>query len=346
MEVLDERSKRVLCAVVQSYINNPEPVGSRFITKKYSFGFSSATIRNIMADLEDLGFLSQPHTSAGRVPTDLGYRFFVNCLSDMREFNDKDESFKSYLTQLTKRLKNIKSDVNTLFVEMTNALSSISNYIGVATPPKTEKTTFNKIDFIKYKNNKAVAILLTEEGIIKNKIIDIDSTLSQEDLTRLADFLNSEYSGYTIDEIRNMLIKRVHKEKADWDRLINKAIKLYEQALCFNEKEVFVSGVYDMMNLPDFSDIERIREIAKTLKDKHLIIKLLEQLPDSEGVQVLIGSENPIEQMRNLSIVASTYKEKDKHMGVIALIGPKRMNYSKAIYMVGTVAKHLSKTFE
>lgn len=346
MEILDERSKRVLCAIVHSYIKNPEPVGSRFVTKKYSFGCSPATIRNIMADLEELGYLNQPHTSAGRIPTDRGYRFYVNCLSEMEEFSNKDDHFKEFFLQFTEKLKNIKDDVNSIFLEMTNALSSISNYIGVATPPKTEKATLNRINFLKYKENKAVAILLTEEGVIKNKIIDIDTTLSQEDLSRLADFLNSEYSGYTIDEIRNMIVKRMRKEKLNWDKLIDRAIRLYEQSLSFTEEEIFMSGIYDMMNLPDFSDISRIREIAKTIKDKHLILKLLDQISHSEGVQVLIGSENPIEQMRSLSVVASTYKEKNKNMGVIALIGPRRMDYPKAIYMVDTLAKYLSRTFE
>lgn len=343
---MDERSKRVLCAIVQSYIRNPEPVGSRFVTKKYSFGCSPATIRNIMADLEELGYLSQPYTSAGRVPTDRGYRFYVNCLSEMEEFSNRDDNFREFFLRFTKRLKNIKNDVNSIFLEMTNALSSISNYIGVATPPKTEKTTLNKIDFIRYKENKAVAILLTEEGVIKNKVIDVDTTLSQEDLSRLADFLNSEYSGHTIDEIKNMLVKKMYTEKLSWDRLIDRAIRLYEQALSFKEEEIFMSGIYDMMNLPDFSDISRIREIAKTIKDKHLILKLLDQISNSEGVQVLIGNENPIEQMRSLSVVASTYKEKNKNMGVIALIGPRRMDYPKAIYMVDTLAKYLSRTFE
>jgi heat-inducible transcriptional repressor len=346
MENMDERSKRVLCAIVQSYIRNPEPVGSRFVTKKYSFGCSPATIRNIMADLEELGYLSQPYTSAGRVPTDRGYRFYVNCLSEMEEFSNRDDNFREFFLRFTKRLKNIKNDVNSIFLEMTNALSSISNYIGVATPPKTEKTTLNKIDFIRYKENKAVAILLTEEGVIKNKVIDVDTTLSQEDLSRLADFLNSEYSGHTIDEIKNMLVKKMYTEKLSWDRLIDRAIRLYEQALSFKEEEIFMSGIFDMMNLPDFSDISRIREIAKTIKDKHLILKLLDQISNSEGVQVLIGNENPIEQMRSLSVVASTYKEKNKNMGVIALIGPRRMDYPKAIYMVDTLAKYLSRTFE
>lgn len=346
MEFLDERSKQILYAVVQSYISKPEPVGSRFITKKYSFGFSPATVRNIMADLEDLGFLSQPHTSAGRIPTDKGYRFYVDSLRAINVTSEDSDLMDEFLYQFTKKLESIRSDINKMFLEVTNSLSMMSNYIGVVTPPKPEKTTFNRIDFIRYKGDKVVATLLTEEGVIKNKILTVDSRITQEDLNRIAYYLNSEYSGRTIDEIRGMLIKKAHREKAVWDKLIARAIRIYEQAISFAENDVYVSGLYDVMNLPDFSDIAKIREISRAIKDKHIILKLLDELSDAEGVQVFIGHENPVEELKNLSVVASTYREKDRPMGVIALIGPTRMDYSKAIYMVDAIAKCISRTFD
>lgn len=346
MEFLDERSKQILYAVVQSYISKPDPVGSRFVTKKYSFGFSPATVRNIMADLEDLGFLSQPHTSAGRVPTDKGYRFYVDSIMGVRETGEFDSGEGDFVQQFAKKLESIRNDVSNMFLEVTNSLSMMSNYIGVVTPPRAEKTIFNRIDFIRYKEDKVVAILLTEEGVIKNKIIGVDSRLTQDDLNRIADYLNAEYSGRTIDEIKNLLVRKAYREKALWDKLIARAIKIYEQAISFTEDDVYVSGLYDVMNLPDFSDISKIREISKAIKDKHIILKLLDELSDSEGVHVFIGNENPVEEMKNLSVVASTYKEKERPMGVIALIGPTRMDYSKAIYMVDTIAKCISRTFD
>lgn len=346
LQMLDERSRQVLFAVVQSYINSPEPVGSRFVTKKYPFGCSPATIRNIMADLEDLGFLKQPHISAGRVPTDKGYRFYVNSLSNIEEENRQDEVCEEIRHRFARKLENIRNNINIMFMEATATLSEMSNYIGVVMPPRHENTIFNRIDFIRYKADKAAAILLTDEGVIKNKILSVDAMLTQEDLNRIADYLNSEYSGRTIEEIKNMLLKSMNHEKAVWDKLIERAIKLYEQAISFTEEDIFVSGIYDVMNLPDFSDISRFREISKAIKDKHMILKLLEQISDTEGVQVLIGSENPVEEMRSLSIVASPYKEKKRHMGVIAVIGPTRMDYSKAIYMVDTIAKCISRTFD
>lgn len=364
VDALDERTRQTLFAVVESYINKLEPVGSRFVTKRYSFGFSSATIRNIMADLEEYGFLSQPHTSAGRVPTDKGYRLYVDSLfdkgvdslliSDSGTDKDlsvgQDEAMGEFLCQFARnfarKLQGMKDDTNRMFFEVTNTLSSMSNYISIVMPPKTEYTTLNRIDLIKHKEDKAVAILLTNEGIVKNKMLKVDSRLTQEDLSRIADYLNSEYSGYTIDEIKRVLFKRIKQEKMMWDDLISKAIKIYEQAMSFAGEDIFISGIYDVMNLPDFSDISKLKEVAGAIKDKHLMLRFLNELLNAKGVQVLIGRENSDRQLKNLSIVASTYKEGDRPIGVIALIGPTRMHYSKAIYMVDTIAKCISKTFE
>ncbi len=344
-DILDDRSKKVLCAVVESYIRNLEPVGSRFVTRRYSLGCSSATIRNIMADLEDVGFLSQPHTSAGRIPTDKGYRFYVDYILDIKEA-EYDEESQEYLKKLDNHLEYIRSDLNKIFLEATNALSTLSNYIGVITPPRPECTTFNKLELIRYRSDQVVAILLTNEGIIKNKVISIPPSYSQDDLNNIVDYLNKEYSGYQLDKIMHILTERITTEKAQYNNLINKTIKIYEESLSIVAEDIFVSNLYDAINLPDFADISKIKELSKTIKDKHLILKLLNEFSDIEGIQVIIGDENPITELKGLSIVASAYKEGERNMGVIALLGPKRMNYSKSIYVVESIAKLISRTFD
>lgn len=358
-EMLDNRTREVLCAIVKSYIDRSEPIGSRFVVKRYSLGFSPATIRNIMSDLEDLGFLNQPHASAGRVPTDKGYRFYVDSLfgkgisssltTDYEDDKDllfqRDKVLADLIYQLANRVEGIKDDINKMFLDITNTLSVMSNYISVAIPPSLEKTTFSKISLIKYKGDSIVALLITEGGGVKNKILKINSGLRQDDLNRIADYLNSEYSGYAFDEIRVMLAKRMKQEKAIWDGLVVKALKICEQIISFTGEDIFISNLYDLIDLPYFSDISRIKEIAKAIRDKHLILQLLEEFSDADCIQVVIGNENPVEELKNLSIVASTYKDRNRPIGVIALIGPTRMNYSKAIYMVGTVAKCVSRAF-
>lgn len=345
-EVLDERSKRILHAVIQSYIQKPEPVGSRFVTKKYSFGFSPATIRNVMADLEELGLLSQPHTSAGRVPTDRGYRYYVNNLLVTETPRESDEVAAEFARTFTRKLEGVKNDLSMVFSEVTDTLSSLSNYIGIALPPKTEQARVARIDLIKYRADRVVAILVTEERLVKSRIFDVDPRLSQDDLQRIADYLNAEFSGKTIDEIRQALTERVQHEKVLWDTLISRAISICEKALCFAESDIFVSGLYEAMALPDFADISRIRSLSRAIKDKHAMLTLLDHISRAEGVQVVIGEENSVSDLKQLSIVASSYSEAGRPMGVIALIGPTRMNYSMAISMVDTVARCITRTFE
>ena len=344
-DMLDKRSRQVLHAVVQSYINNPEPVGSRFVTKKYDLGCSPATIRNIMADLEEFGFLNQPHTSAGRVPTDKGYRFFVDCLPPLEVAGSLNEISREFSQQFTRKLEAIKDDVSVMFSEVTSTLSTLSNYVSIALPPKPENTTFNRMELIKYKRNLIVAILLTDEGVFRNRMLTVPEGVTQEDLNRIADYINGEYAGCTLDEIKRTLVKRMKYEKVLWDSLVSKAIEICEQALHFAESDVFIAGLYDAMELPDFSDIAHIKELSRAIKDKHMMLKLLENFSDSEGVNVVIGDENPIEDLKGLSVVLTTYKEGDRPIGVIALIGPKRMNYAKAISMVDMVAHCVSNTF-
>jgi heat-inducible transcriptional repressor len=337
--MFEDRIHKVLWAVVESYISSPDPVGSRFVTKKYEFNLSAATIRNAMADLEELGFLQQPHTSAGRIPTDKGYRFYVDCLSQRESEADVHLS-----NEVIRRLKNIRNDINSLLEEASKMLSTFSHYLGVALSPKPEKTTFRGINLFSYRGGRVVAVLMTDEGIVKNKIIRLDSEdLTQRDLNRISDFLNSEFAGQTLDDIKDRMIKEMYREKILCDTLIARAIRICEEAFSFDYENVFISGLSEVLGLPDFSDLQRIKEISRAIEDKHLIVKLLDMLSKSEGVQVVIGSENPAFEMKKLSLVLSSYKEGGRPIGTIGIIGPTRMDYLKAITVVDTTARFITR---
>jgi heat-inducible transcriptional repressor len=324
--------------VVESYITNPDPVGSRFVTKKYAFNLSPATIRNIMADLEDMGFLQQPHTSAGRIPTDKGYRFYVEHLSR------HETSPELYHTEeVIQRLQNIKSDINALLKETSKALSTVSHYLGVVLSPRPEKTTLKGINLFRYREGQVMAVFLTDEGTVQNKCISLDADLSQKDLNRISDYLNSEFAGLTIDEIRVRIMREMRDDKALCDTLIAKAMTICRQALYCDSGDVFISGLSEVLGLPDFSDLQRIKEISRTIEDKHFVIKLLDTLVQSDGVTVVIGSENPASDMKKLSMVVSSYSEGDRPIGTIGVIGPTRMDYLKAITIVDTAAKCLTR---
>lgn len=340
---LDERTKRVLWAVVESYIEKPEPVGSRYIMKKYGFDVCSATIRNIMSDLEDEGFLYQPHTSAGRVPTDRAYRFYVDYIFQ-EVLKSQSEQIKKYIENITRKLRKLRNNMDSLFHETTKSLSHATQYLGLALLPETDKTSLHRVDFIKFKDDLVIAVVINDKGIVKNKIIKAYPEITQNDLNKLADFVNINYQGKAFDEIREDLFRRLKKEKLFWDNLINKVLKMCHQALYFTREDIYISGLYNIMHLPDFSDIEKLREVAKTIQDRHLLIKLFENISEEEEVKIIIGDENPFEEFRSLSIIASPYREKDKSLGVIALVGPKRMDYQKAIMLVNAFAKSLTET--
>ncbi|MGE5301390.1 MAG: heat-inducible transcriptional repressor HrcA [Acidobacteriota bacterium] len=336
--MLDERTKQVLFAVIQCYINAPGPVGSRVVTKKFSFGLSPATIRNIMSDLEEMGYLQQPHTSAGRVPTDIGYRYYVDSMRSEKRLINKD-----FLLELNRKLELLKKDINAFLDEASKMLSYLSHYIGVTMSPNTGITTLERIELIKYRDNRVAVILFTDEGLIKNRIISVDAALSQRDMNRIAAYISSHFSGRTIEEIRKVVVKELAREKVLCDGLVEEAMKICGAVFSASPGNVYISGLSEVLALPDFCDIDRIKELLKTIEDKHIIVKLLDKIADADGPQVIIGSENSLDEMKTFSIVAATYKEGSRPMGAVGIIGPTRMNYLQAISIVDLTATYITE---
>ncbi|MDA8103794.1 MAG: heat-inducible transcriptional repressor HrcA [Nitrospiraceae bacterium] len=336
--MLDERTKQVLFAVIQCYINAPGPVGSRVVTKKFSFGLSPATIRNIMSDLEEMGYLQQPHTSAGRVPTDIGYRYYVDSMRSEKRLINKD-----FLLELNRKLELLKKDINAFLDEASKMLSYLSHYIGVTMSPNTGITTLDRIELIKYRNDKVAVILFTDEGLIRNRIISVDAALSQRDLNRIAAYISSHFSGRTLEEIRKMVVKELARETVLCDSLVEEAMRICSAVFSVSPGNVYISGLSEVLALPDFCDIDRIKELLKTIEDKHIIVKLLDKIADADGPQVIIGSENPLDEMKTFSIVAATYKEGSRPMGAVGIIGPTRMNYLQAISIVDLTATYITE---
>ena len=340
-EVLDKRSRQVLSAVIQSYIVNPDPVGSRYVTKKYDFGYSPATIRNIMSDLEDMGFLSQPHTSAGRLPTDKGYRYYVeSLLDDSVDYNwNLDDVLK-------KRLGNLLDDVDSVLDRTTDVISMLSQYIGLAVSAGAEGSILRRIELVPYRDDRIAVILLTDEGFIRHKIIKNEFSFTQYDLNSIARYFNREFSGYTVKEIREHLVNEMLQEKEKFDTLISSAMEIYRNVLYEYDSNIFITGMTRILDLPEFSDLKRIKDLSKTIEDKHAVVRLIDKIMESGGVQIFIGSENSLKEMESMSVIASTYyKEGDRTAGVIGIIGPKRMDYSTSISLVESAATFLTNIF-
>jgi heat-inducible transcriptional repressor len=336
--MLSDRNQQILRAIVQSYIERPDPVGSRYVTKRFALNLSPATIRNIMSDLEEMGFLTQPHTSAGRIPTDKGYRFYVDSFCRGEKRGDEAAA-----NRLHRNLDSLKNDLNALLREATKTLSELSPYLVFAVPLKPDRTTLNRIQLFKYMGVQTVAVILTNEGVISNKVLGDDFGLSQKELNGISDYLNSEFSGSSIQEIRNAIVKQMSKEKALCDILISRAMTICGEALAIPGGEVILSGFSELLGLPDFSD--RINDIARAIEDKQMILRLLDRISEaSEEAQVIIGSENPIRQWRKLSVVLATYRHGDRPLGSLGMIGPTRMDYSWAIPMVSMAARFITDT--
>jgi heat-inducible transcriptional repressor len=204
-------------------------------------------------------------------------------------------------------------------------------------------TTLKRIELIKFKADKIAAVIFTDEGLIRNNVLSLDSDVTQKDLNRITNYLNSEYSGLTLNEIRVNVVREMAREKSKCDRLILKAMKICREALSLPYSDFFFSGLPEVFNLPDFADLNKIRELSRAIEDKHTIIKLLEQVLESDGVKILIGSENYMNDMKKLSVVVAACRDDNRPVGVVGIIGPTRMDYEKAIYIVDSTAKYITK---
>jgi len=337
MNELDERCQKILWAIIQTHISSNCPIGSRTVMKNFSMSISSATIRNAMADLEELGYVTQPYTSAGRIPTEKGYRLYVDSL--LRECTSIN---KRLLQQIICKLRSIEKDINKLIKETSKTLSVFSNYIGIATHPKSENMVLKRIEFLRHTNNKILSVLISEDGIVKNKIIVLEEDIfTQRQLDKINRYLNNKLRGLTVREIKDRILFQMAQEKRLCDRLIDKALVLCKKAI---EMETENYGeIFGVFNVPDFATMEQIKEIFRAIEEKHLMVKLLDKIVISEGVQVFIGSENFLLEMKDLSVVLSTYNDGQRPLGAIGIIGPTRMNYLKVIPFVNHTAKALTQ---
>jgi heat-inducible transcriptional repressor len=337
---MDERDKKILVAVIQSFIDTALPVGSRFISKRYDMGISSATIRNAMSDLEELGFLTQPHTSAGRVPTALGYKFYIDEIMGL-DFSSDDE-----LTNiLYDKLVEFRGDLGRFMQDITRTLSAYSHFMGVTLSCATGNGTLREIEFFDYGEKGIVAVLLTAEGIVKHELIGLGRryALTQNDLNDMARYINNEFAGLRLCEIRKVLQEDIYLEMAMRDDMVSRAINLCVNALASINSDVYIMGLSELLTFPDFNDIQKIKDISNDIEDKSKILALLDRISTGEGVQVFVGQENDaFTKDHGLSLVASAFHDKGGPCGVVGLIGPRRMNYTQAISIVGTSVRFLS----
>jgi len=338
--VLDERSQSILLELIRDYIEKAEPVGSRSLAKNHSNRLSPATIRNVMSDLEEMGYLHQPHISAGRIPTDRGYRFFVNHILGLPTLDSLNLSFDS-----NERISATQS-FDEVLETACSQVSENSQQTGLVMLPSFSNTRFNHIQFTKVGLREALAVFYSELGVMQNKIIPIESEMTQDQLTSISKYLNEEFSGKTIKSIRLELLHRIRNEREHYNELTKRAMELSTKI--FKEEDengnLLVEGTLNILDQPEFTtDLEKIKALFKTLEEKSKLIKLLDLCLQQGGLTVLIGEEHSEEEMIGCSLIANSYGLGEEKMGTIAVFGPKRMDYKNIISVVNHTAKKVSE---
>ena len=333
---LNDRSRLILQTIIEEYIVTAEPVGSRTLTQRHGVNLSSASVRNVMSDLEELGFLSSPHTSAGRIPTDRAYRFYVNTLLQVgRVSNDHEE-------QLLERLPLQGGDASRILRETSRMLSSLSRYAGIVLAPRFTENVLRHLEFVKLGGRRLLAILVTEHGIVHNKLVEMQEEISGEELVRMTNYLNSLLQGLPMTEVRRRLIEQMQSDRVAYDALLDRALRLSKQALVETEADLFIEGQATFFNQPEFADAARMKEIFQGFEEKGQLLQLLDRCLAADGVQIFIGKETNLNP-GGMSVVTSAYRSGSRKLGVLGVIGPTRMGYANVIPIVDYTARLVSR---
>lgn len=324
---LSERKLKILKAVIQNYLETGEPVGSRTISKYTDLNLSSATIRNEMSDLEELGYIVQPHTSAGRIPSDKGYRFYVDQI-----MQEKEEEFTEIKELMLKRVDRVEL----LLKQMARILAQNTNYAALISAPQYHRNKLKFIQLSKVDDGKLLVVIVVEGNMIKNTMIPISQQLSDEGLLNLNILLNNALNGLTIEEINLDVISRLKEQAGIHSEVVDRVLNEVAEAIRADDDDlqIYTSGATNIFKYPELSDGEMASRLIGTLEQKELLQELVDDVNSSEsssGIQVYIGEEAPVQTMRDCSIVTANYELGEGLRGTIGIIGPKRMDYEKVL---------------
>ena len=336
---IDDRKIKILQAIINDYIVTGEPVGSRTIAKKYDLGIGSATIRNEMADLEEMGYLEQPHTSAGRIPSSKGYRLYVDQLMQREQLTREEElRIKEYI------INSAMYEVDKVLKEACVLLSELTNLTCIVETPSMKRSRIVSIQLIGIDKSNIVAVIVTDSGVIKNHRIKVNAVPSNEELIRINEVLNSKLKNLTIEAINLEVINELKNDLVGFDDLFNAMLPaLYESLNNSSKSELVVEGTTNLFNYPEYNDIEKAKEVLQLISNKDCVIELLESSGD---ISIKIGDENYIPEAKDCSIITAEYSLGGRPIGSVGLIGPQRINYSKVISIMAQVMKELNKSLK
>ncbi len=350
MSDLNQRSRKILAAIVQEYLATGDAVGSRTVTRRHGIDLSPATVRNVMSDLEEAGMLKQPHTSAGRVPTELGLRFFVDSLLKVRSLTSKERD------ELGRRYALQGPDLESALRDASRALAELSAHTVIIEAPRREVDVVEHVEFMRLRDKQLLAVLVTKSGKVENKLITTAENLAPEELDRINNCVNEIVSGLTLDEMSTRVRRELEAEETRYDELRRQALLLSVEALPAEAPSIIVEGQANLFEAVTELDPEarsKMKALFRGLEEKRLLAEVLERTAQAPGIQVFIGAETHVEELSDFTVIATAYGapstsggggggEPGRPLGTLGVIGPTRMNYSKVINLVDFTAQILS----
>ncbi len=339
---INQRAETLFRALIQRYICDGQPVGSRTLARESGLDLSPATIRNVMSDLEEMGLIHAPHTSSGRVPTQRGYRLFVDTMLTVEPI---DKSANSKLEDhLTAELAG-ETDPQQILTKVSDLLSSLTHFAGVVLVPREEETNFKQIEFLNLSNKRVLAILVTENGGVQNCVLYVEREFSESELTEAANFFNARFAGKAVSFVRRELLQGMQSDREQMDEIMRTAIEIGSGLLKQpgdDKNKLYVSGESNLMDSPDLAEMEKLRRIFDTFKTKNDLLELLDKSSHASGVSIFIGDESGYNAFEDCSVITAPYETDDRCIGVLGVIGPTRMAYQDVIPIVDVTARLLS----
>lgn len=336
MAGLNDRKQKILQAVVTDYIQTAEPVGSRVISRRYQMDLSAATIRNEMADLEELGFLTQPHTSAGRIPSQQGYRFYVDTLMDSPRLTRQEEA---YLTSVFTQLQKMR-EIDQIVQQTAKVLSVLTSYTSLVLGPQFRNSAFKQMQVVPLDEEKALVVLITSTGHIKNRVINLPQALSSQELTKIVSYLNDQLAGQTMESLSVTRLRQLRSDLYLRIDLLGHLLQLLDESTADGEGRVFLGGTSNILNQPEFKSVEKVKHLLTLFEEGSRLSFVLET--SLEGVSIRIGTENIITEMSDCSLVTATYRLHNRPVGAIGVLGPTRMEYSRVIAVIKHIASRMN----
>jgi heat-inducible transcriptional repressor len=333
--MLNERARILLGALIERYIEDGQPVGSRTLSKHASLNLSPASIRNIMADLEEVGFITSPHTSAGRIPTPKGYRFFVDSLLAVKPLDGQE------IAQIESALA--PDAPEKLVATTSHLLSELTHFASVVVIPRRRQQTFRQIEFMRLSDSRILLIIVTNDGEVQNRVLVTDRHYSQDQLARAAQTFNQQYGGLSFEDVRPRLFNELRDLQSDISRLMDAAVQVGSQAFQGNGHEYVMSGEANLLRTPDlFANMDRLRSLFSLFEHKTELLQLLDMGQHGTGVQLYIGTESGVAPLDECSVITAPYERDGEVVGTLGVIGPTRMAYERVIPIVDITARLLS----